>query len=324
LLKTVTRVTGQFPATMFSGFIGLCVELGFSAIFILSAGGWLLKTQQGSGQTNGQANGGGYVVFVYLLFCFYWCSQVVQNVVHVTVSGLFATVYFMGTPVSQWKVTVPVQNPTAKSAKRAMSTSFGSICYGSLIIALIQTLRYIVRSAAQQSQEDGNLFAFFCLYCLDCILSIIESLAEYFNKYAFTQVAIYGKDFCTAGKDTWRLVKTRGVDAIINDSLIGNVLGFGALFTGLFAGGFALLAAWQFGSKESSLTTDERTIIMAVSGSLGLITGFAEFNIMAEVVTSGVTTIFVCLAEDPYALQRTQPELFQKVVDVYPEVMNPT
>jgi hypothetical protein len=38
LLKTVTRVTGQFPATMFSGFIGLCVELGFSAIFILSAG----------------------------------------------------------------------------------------------------------------------------------------------------------------------------------------------------------------------------------------------------------------------------------------------
>jgi hypothetical protein len=110
---------------------------------------------------------------------------VVQNVVHVTVSGLFATVYFMGTPVSQWKVTVPVQNPTAKSAKRAMSTSFGSICYGSLIIALIQTLRYLVQSARQQSQEEGNLFAFFCLYCLDCILSIIESLAEYFNKVIY-------------------------------------------------------------------------------------------------------------------------------------------
>jgi hypothetical protein len=56
---------------------------------------------------------------------------------------------------------------------------------------------------------------------------------------------------------------------------------------------------------------------------LGLFTGGAEFNIMGEVINSGVTTIFVCLAEDPYALERTQPELFQKVVEVYPEVMNP-
>jgi hypothetical protein len=38
MLKTVTRVTGQFPATMFSGFIGLCVELGISIIFALSVG----------------------------------------------------------------------------------------------------------------------------------------------------------------------------------------------------------------------------------------------------------------------------------------------
>jgi hypothetical protein len=53
LLKTVVRVTGQFSATMFAGFIGLCVELGLSAFVILSAGnicffliiaGWLVKT----------------------------------------------------------------------------------------------------------------------------------------------------------------------------------------------------------------------------------------------------------------------------------------
>ena len=99
-------------------------------------------------------------------------------------SGLFATVYFMGTTdqSQRFKVTVPVKNPTAKAAKRALTTSFGSICYGSLIIALIQTLRAIIRNAAEQARSEGNLFALFCLYCLDCILSIIESLAEYFNK----------------------------------------------------------------------------------------------------------------------------------------------
>jgi hypothetical protein len=55
----------------------------------------------------------------------------------------------------------------------------------------------------------------------------MEALLEYFNHYAFTQVAIYGKDFCTAAKDTWNLVKQRGMDAVINDNLIGNVLSSG-------------------------------------------------------------------------------------------------
>jgi hypothetical protein len=109
---------------------------------------------------------------------------VVKNVVHVTASGLFATVYFMGTPdqTRKLKVTVPVRNPTAKSAKRALTTSFGSICYGSLLIALIQTITNLVRKSARNSQAGGKIFCFFCLYCLDCVLKMIEALAEYFNK----------------------------------------------------------------------------------------------------------------------------------------------
>jgi hypothetical protein len=71
------------------------------------------------------------------------------------------------------------------------------------------------------------------------------------------------------------------------------------------------------------LRDDQRLFITIASGILGLITGMAEFSIISEVITSGVATIFVCLAEDPYALQRTQPELFQKVMEVYPQVMNP-
>jgi hypothetical protein len=108
----------------------------------------------------------------------------VQNTVHVTVSGLFATVYFMGTAdqTRQFKVTVPVQNPTAKSAKRALTTSFGSICYGSLIVALIQIVKWMIDNAKNQAKSEGSLFAFFCLYCLSCIMRIIESIVEYFNK----------------------------------------------------------------------------------------------------------------------------------------------
>jgi len=33
--------------------------------------------------------------------------------------------------------------------------------------------------------------------------------------------ALYGKPYIAAAKDTWRLFKDRGVDALINDSLVG-------------------------------------------------------------------------------------------------------
>ena len=34
-------------------------------------------------------------------------------------------------------------------------------------------------------------------------------------------VALYGKPYIEAAKDTWRLFKDRGIDALINDSLVG-------------------------------------------------------------------------------------------------------
>jgi hypothetical protein len=85
-----------------------------------------------------------------------------------------------------------------------------------------------------QSEEDNNNAIWqIVTCCIQCLLQIIGDLLEYFNRYAFAQVAIYGKDYCSAAKDTWNLCKARGIDAIINDNLIGNVLGVGSLIVGL-------------------------------------------------------------------------------------------
>jgi Plasma-membrane choline transporter len=79
-------------------------------------------------------------------------------------------------------VDVPVSNPTLASAKRAMTTSFGSNCYGSLLIAIIQTLKSIANNAKNQAGENGNAGMAILFCCLQCILSIIEDILEYFNK----------------------------------------------------------------------------------------------------------------------------------------------
>lgn len=75
--------------------------------------------------------------------------------------------------------------------------------------------------------------------CAACFVGCIEGLVEYFNKYAYIQIALYGtyylthwrdrskiiisvgKPYIAAAKDTWRMIVDRGVDAIINDTIVG-------------------------------------------------------------------------------------------------------
>jgi hypothetical protein len=51
---------------------------------------------------------------VFLILSYYWTSQVIQNLVHVTSAGTFATWYFLGESVS---------NPTLHSFKRYIINS---------------------------------------------------------------------------------------------------------------------------------------------------------------------------------------------------------
>jgi hypothetical protein len=48
--------------------------------------------------------------------------------------------------------------------------------------------------------------------------------------------------------------------------------------------------------------------------------GFVMFSIVSSVIESGVQTTFVCLAEDPSALARTKPALYQKIQETYPRI----
>jgi hypothetical protein len=119
-----------------------------------------------------------YIVMLYLVFSFYWTSQVIKTILHVTDSGVFAAYYFLeGTPQGTGSA------PTLSSLKRACTTSFGSICFGSLIIAILNTIKAIFQTIA--NSDDGACG--FLAACFACLLSYIEALVEYFNHYAYVE-----------------------------------------------------------------------------------------------------------------------------------------
>merc|ERR1712032_740012 len=81
------------------------------------------------------------------------------------------------------------------AAKRSMTTSFGSICFGSLLVAIIRTLEQIAERA--RNENEGGI-----LLCLvSCILGCIGDILEYFNKWAYVYVGLYGYGYIDAGKN---------------------------------------------------------------------------------------------------------------------------
>jgi hypothetical protein len=104
------------------------------------------------------------------------------------------------------------------------------------------------------------------------------------------------------------MVKDRGIEAMINDNLIGNVLFMGGLLVGVLCGllGYLyLIIARPVYNSNGGMTPVVVMICFLIGASM--------FSSISTVISSGVATTFVCLAEDPDALRRSKPELYEKV-----------
>ncbi|KAJ2081891.1 putative choline transporter, neither null mutation nor overexpression affects choline transport [Coemansia sp. RSA 988] len=320
VLEVVCHITRKFPSTIAISVMFLFIQAAYSAFWSLALAGSFKHMEQYQNCTNHtDRNGRQYqscsnpkqiLSWVFMVFSFYWTTGVILNVLHTTISGTFATFYFFeGSPYGY-----PSKNPTLSSLKRAMTTSFGSICFGSLVVAIIQTLRAIVR--AIRSQNDNNLAAQLLACCADCILGCIEAIVEFFNKYAYVEIAMYGKPFTQAAKDTWTLIKDRGVDALINDCLIGNVLQMGAFL----CAAVVALVAWLYITitKPEYNSTGSYTAPIIIAS---FVLAMSMFMVLLKCIDSGAATTFVCLAEDPDAMARNNPRLFSMVREAYPQVV---
>eukprot|EP00756_Hemistasia_phaeocysticola_P038959 Hpha_TRINITY_DN16791_c0_g2::TRINITY_DN16791_c0_g2_i1::g.79436::m.79436 len=218
-----------------------------------------------------------------LIFISFWVAQVISCVVHVTCCGVAATWFF-------YSATGLPRNSTGKAFKRSMTTSFGSICLGSLLVAILQFIRMLIQILMRNSNHAVR-----CIVM--CILDCIDSLMRYFNRWAFVQVAVYGKSYIQAAKATWAMIMDGTIwRGVVSDCLVGYAIS---------AMNFLIFALTGL-------------ITYLVTGSLvaALCAGFAALQtsfVMTSVVDSCVKTIFVCFAESSRQLYNAHPLLHENM-----------
>ncbi|KAG5944241.1 putative choline transporter, neither null mutation nor overexpression affects choline transport [Claviceps monticola] len=316
MLRTTIDVSKKHGHVYMVSLIGGVIAIAFSAWFSVTLTAIYVSYEPSPDNPHCQSGGKGCSkakvigLIVFVSFTMYWILEWLKNTIHTTVAGLYASWYF--SPVGQFP-----KGATRGSARRALTYSFGSISLGSLVIAIIQFLRQLCSVARQQSMDDGGLLgmAGYVLFCiLGCLISLLEWAVQFINKYAFCHIALYGKSYFHAAKDTWHLIKDRGIDALVNECLIGPVLSLGAMFIGAVTALFAylyLIFTDPSYNKDGSYTPVIVAFAFLMAFQIGLI--------FTTPISSGVDTIFVAAGWDPQVMISNHGQLYHDMVMLYPK-----
>ena len=153
-----------------------------------------------------------------LTWAVYWTEETFSNVLLATEAGIYGSFVFSGSG--------PAPKHAARgSFKRAVTYSFGSIAFGSLIVAFLDLLRAALSLARSEAAQNGDVLGAICACVAQCCVGCVQAMVEYFNRYAYIDIALFGRGYVQSAKETWRLFKDRGIDALINDCLVNKCVG---------------------------------------------------------------------------------------------------
>jgi len=257
---------------------------------------------------------------MYLVFHFYWTSNVLKNILTIVSSGTTMIWYYRNestelSPDIRENVSdhdspsddanaQAQQDPSADYLDRkvvlhyarcAMSSSFGSICIGSLLCPLA----HLVWNALRWARRDESVLS-------RRFLSLRSERVEYFirtyHKYSFVHIAAYNKPYYVAAQDSWRLMEHHGVEAIVDDDLTSRILLFGG---NGWAGAMSALTASALAGASAHATFFTLAAFTLCYTTISLAT---------QVIAAVIKTLFVCFAENPGRLSQLHPLIYHRFV----------
>lgn len=258
-----------------------------------------------------------FYVTAFLLISLYWTSQVLSNILHTTTSGTIA---------SWWTSKSQNKRALREALYRSCSTSLGSICLGSLVVAIVTTLETIVSMANnskkkleeedrkregrrdQRPRRNHNGTN----EIVKQLLQWLHKITKYINAWAFVYVGLYGDTYLTAGKKVASsLFSQAGRSTFASDHLLYRVLGLMKVAIAVLTGAFLVVTQAIFGWTVPG-EMDSSTWQGALFTS-GLLVGYWMSNVSLSVVESVARTVIVCFVENPNALQSSHPALYKQL-----------
>lgn len=287
VLRKAVNMLWELPETAKVSYVFLIAMLMWMVLWSFGVSGVIASSI---------ADGGRWWLLMIFSVSLFWTGAVFCNVVHVIVAGLVTLVLIHGGRASP---TMP-SKPLFRSFKHSVTTSLGSVCYGSLFTAAIRTLRWGIRGVRSLIEHNECL-----LCCVNFLFNLVETLVRFFNKYAYVQLAITGKSFNHSACDAWELFQSTGIEALVAYDCSGAILLMTVILGGLLTGSCAGTWAWL-------KSKDEAVMI----GSTAMLMGMILVGLTVVIIESAVTSLYICYAMDPSLINQWDPGFYKEVYEI--------
>jgi len=216
-------------------------------------------------------------------FISYWMYMVM--------SGAFAEWYF--TPwnnVEKTNKTVK-GNLICKSLWRVTRFHLGTVAFGSLIIAIIKTIRAVLVYIEYHTKEAENPITKCISYMVHCFLWCLECIVDKINKDGFIFTSIYGSPYCASCFAAVDVLMKHADYAIIVATLSTIVIKVAKFLTAVSNAAIMILICQQV-YEEHELNS------YIVVGILSFIAGYMIAIIVFGVFDTAIESVFICFLTD--------------------------
>jgi len=210
----------------------------------------------------------------------FWITQFIVGCQHMIISGAVAKWFFTRNKRQ-------LGFPILVSVQRLLRYHLGSVAFGSLIIAIVKVIRYIL-NAIQNRLGGDNAFCKGILCCCKCCIWCLENFLIFLNRNAYIEVAIHGYGFCKSAKKAFKVL----VDNALRVAAINSIGDFVLFLAKITIVAVTVLIGYYLTKGKEDINN------IWVPLTIGAICAYFIAHCFISVYEMAIDTVFICFCED--------------------------
>jgi len=225
------------------------------------------------------------------IFGLFWAVEFIGYWMYMVMSGAFAEWYF--TPWNDDARTSKTVsgNLILRSLWRVTRFHLGTVAFGSLIIAVIKTIRAALAYIEAQTKEAENPLTKCLSYMVHCLLGCLECCIDKINKDGFIFTSIYGSPYCASCFAAVDVLMKHVDYAVIIETLSTIVIKVAKFLTAISTAAIMILICQQV-YEDHELNT------YVVVGVIFFLAGYLVAIIIFGVFDTAIESVFICFLTD--------------------------
>ncbi|MEN2496142.1 MAG: hypothetical protein MHMPM18_000701 [Marteilia pararefringens] len=218
------------------------------------------------------------------LFFMLWVCQITNDSTEYVIAGSMARWYFT-------RDKKRLKSPILNTIRDLLTYHFGSIAFGSFLIAVLKFVRAVMYYVAKRLESAQLNLCQSCLSCIQCFLSCFEKSIKFLTRNAYIEMAISGKGFLTSAKDSFKFMVDHALSLVALNAITFILLWFSRFIIVLIISFSAFY--WQKNHYDDNQYN--------YSFSAAVVSGLVAFyvaHIFMDVYDMSIDSLFYCFCKD--------------------------